>query len=412
MLIHYVTKITAILALLMSVSVASAQQERKLSWSDIESAIERHPALKLIEGETAAAEAEIGISRQYPNPELGASIGQGRSLDGSETALIWGIELEIPIDAPGAYLNETEAAQAGYQAAKYDASARRLEILRQLKGLFFRIVIGQELLRVQNESLDQVDRLVQVARLRVDQGEARPMEVARLEIEQEKLQADAFAAGKQLAAFRANLNLWLGGKLPDDFEVESDWRTLPDIPDLSVVVENARKRHPSLLAAARRIVASEAQTRAERHRLFPEIKLGGFYDRELDAHNYGGMLTIELPLWNWNRGGIAKARADESATRHRRELAEHELISAIQQAQAAASQAIERARRYAESILPKARHTGEALDAMYRVGETNIIDVLDTRRNLIETETDMLAAFNEGWLAYLDLITLMGGDHE
>ncbi len=49
---------------------------------------------------------------------------------------------------------------------------------------------------------------------------------------------------------------------------------------------------------------------------------------------------------------------------------------------------------------------------MYRLGETDIIDVLDAHRSLIETEADMLAAFNEGWLAYLDLVALMGGDHE
>lgn len=402
----------ATLVWLGSAFAANAQQADALRWSDIEAAINKHPAMRLAQDEVAVAKAQIGVSRQYPNPEISASLGQGRAFDGSETALIWGIELEIPIDAPGSYLNEKEAAKAGYKAAEYETAARRLEIYRQLKGLFYRIAIGQEQQKVQNESLLQLKRLVEVAGLRVDQGEARPMEVARLEIELEKLQSDVAAEKENLNAIRSNLNLWLGDKLPMDFKVEVTWRDLPEIPQLKSIIHQVLKLHPSLLAAGQRVTASKALTRAERNRLLPDIKLGGFYDREMDAHNYGGMLSIELPLWNWNRGSISKARAEESAARNEQELAQKELIASVQGAHAAANLAIKRARRYAERILPMARKIGEELEAMYRVGEMDIIDVLDSRRSLIETETDMLAAFKDGWLAYLDLVALMGGDNE
>lgn len=407
-----ITVFIALLSMLALCPAAFGQSDSVLRWTDIESAIDRHPAMKLAEDQAAAAEAEIGVSRQYPNPEVGTSIGQGRAIDGSEEALIWGIELQIPIDAPGAYLNETEAARAGHQAAKFEAAARKLEVVRKLKGLFHRIAIGQERLRIQRENVSQLERLVEVAHARVKSGQARPMEAARLEIVLEAQQADLNAFEKTLESLRKNLNVWLGGKLPSDYVVSFEWRALPRIPENDELMQLMLSNHPTMRAAAQRILASEATVRAERHRLFPTMSLGGFYDRELDSHNYGGMLSIELPLWNWNQGGIAKAKAMESAARHQRDLTERELQVAFTETQAVARQAIDRARRYADVIIPKTRETAKALEAMYRMGEADIMDLLDARRTLTETETRTLAAFESAWLSYLDLITLTGGEYE
>ena len=407
-----ITVFITVLAVLVLSPAAFGQSDSHLRWSDIESAIDKHPAMKLTEDQIAAAKAEIGVSRQYPNPEIGTSIGQGRSIDGSKEALIWGIELQIPIDAPGAYLNETQAARAGLQVAKFEAAARRLEVVRKMKGLFYRIAIGQERLRVQQENVSQLERLVEVAQTRVENGEARPMEAARLEIVLEAQLADLSAVKKTLESLRENLNVWLGGNLPPGYVVFFDWGELPRIPVSDALLGRVLSNHPVIRAAAQRILASEATLRAERHRLFPGMSIGGFYDRELDAHNYGGLLSIELPLWNWNQGGIAKAKAMESAAHHERELAEKELQAAFTETHATAVQTIERARRYAEIIIPKTRRTAENLEAMYRVGEADIMDLLDARRTLTETETQSLAAFESAWLAYLDLTTLTGGEHE
>ncbi len=407
-----ITAVIAVLAMFTLSPAAFGQSDNLLRWSDIESAIDKHPAMKLAEDQAAQAEAEIGVSDQYPNPEVGISLGQGRSIDGSDEALIWGIELQIPIDAPGAYLNDTEAARAGLQAAKFDAVARRLEVVRKLKGLFFRIAIGQEQLRVQQENVSQLERLVEVAQMRVEKGEARPMEAARLEIVLEAQRVDLTTLEKTLESLRENLNVWLGGNLPPGYVVSFDWGKLPRIPDSDVLLGRVLSNHPVVQAASQRILASKATVRAERHRLLPTMNLGGFYDRELDAHNYGGMLSIELPLWNWNQGGIAKAKAMESAALHERELAEKELQADLAEAHAVAFQAIERARRYAEIITPQAHQTAETVEAMYRVGEAGIMDLLDARRTLTETETKTLAAFEGAWLSYLDLITLTGGEIE
>ncbi len=409
---HIVTLCIAAFLLTFGVQAPHAQEASVLRWSDIEAAIDRHPTMKRATAQTDAAQAEIGVSRQYPNPEIGASIGQGRANDGSESGLVWGIELEIPIDAPGAYLNETEAAQAGHQAARAEVLVRRLQVERDLKTLFLSIAFGQERLQLKEENVARLTKLVDIARLRVTQGEARPMEATRLEIELEKEKLERASVKRELDAQRDSLNLWMGGKLPAEYSISFAWKELPTLPERNHMFEHTQRNHPELRSAALHIKAAAAHTRAERHELFPNMSIGGFYDRELDAYNYGGMLSIELPLWNWNRGGIAKARAEERIARHEREVIERELRSTTLLAYAKAEEAILRARRFADSILPKARQAAEEFAAMYRVGETGLVDLLDTRRERNQLETDMLAAFEAGWLAHLELITLLGGDHE
>jgi len=400
------------IVLILKANIVLAEESVVLKLEDLVKVVDQHPALKIANTNTKIAEAEIGITRQYPNPEISASIGVGRAIDSSDSALIWGVELEIPIDAPGAYVKQTAAAKEKFRAEKYLVLAKRIEILRQIKGIGFKVAIGQEMLRVKKDSMEQILKLVEIAKLRVQHGEARAVEVARLEIEKEKMLAEVVAFEKNLLAMKSNLNLWFGGKFPTTFEVEANWKDFPSLISVEDAVQLAKDQHPSIKASKLKINAAIKNTKAEKHLLMPEMKLGAFYGRELDAHNYGGMLSVELPVWNWQSGSIAKAQAEELAARYRKTLLERELVEDIQTVHAEASQSIGRAKRYSERILPIAKKNVEDIEAMYSIGEMDLIDVLDARRNLIETETNMLAAFYQGWLSYLDLMMLMGEENE
>ncbi len=384
------------------------QEQKVVQWADIEVLLDQHPTLLATQSEVDAAKASIRLSRQYPNPEVTASYGRGESLEGDDSAVIWGVEVEIPFDKPGTFINESRAAKANWKAAESEAVMERREVVRQIKALFFQTVIGWERVDSLHRSREQMKQLVETARLRVTHGEAPPTELTRLEIEFEKVDMDFLAARQNLNVVQKSLDIWLGGKLPDVYRVQADWTNLPSLPSLETSMNSIEAEHPELNAAQQRIVAADSLLRAERNRLFPEIKIGGFYDEELDARNFGGMVAIEVPLWNWNIGGMKKARAERSAAKYRKVYLQRELIDSVQQAHTQASQFIERAHRYRDSILPKAKETAKAHERLYKIGETSVMDLLDARRSLIETETEMQDAFLEGWLAYLDLIDLMG----
>ena len=65
---------------------------------------------------------------------------------------------------------------------------------------------------------------------------------------------------------------------------------------------------------------------------------------------------------------------------------------------------------YRQVILPKSRDAANGLERMYQVGEVGILDILDARRELIQTEMEMLASTLDYRLALTDLNALIGGE--
>jgi outer membrane protein, heavy metal efflux system len=397
-----------ILAVCLIPTPGFCQEPQVVQWADIEALLDQHPTLAATQSEVDAAKAGIRLSRQYPNPEVGVSYGRAEALEGDESAIVWGVEVEIPIDKPGTYINESRASKANWKAAKSEAVMARRGVVRQIKALFFQASIGWERVDSLHQSREQMKQLVDTARLRVTHGEAPPTELTRLEIEFEKVDMDFIEAKQKLGGIHKSLDIWLGGKLPDLYRVQADWTKLPSLPNLETTLNSIEAEHPELYAAKQRILAANSYLRVERNRLLPDLKIGGFYDVELDARAYGGMVAMEVPLWNWNIGGMKKAKAERSAAKHRKVYVIRKLIDSVQEEYTQSSLLIERARRYRDSIVPKARETAKAHERLYKLGETSVMDLLDARRSLIETETEMQDAFLEGWLAYLNLIALIG----
>ena len=397
-----------ILAICLAPAGGLAQEQPVVLWADAKALLDQHPTLLATQADLEAAKAEIRMSRQYPNPAVGGSYGIAHAMEGDESEPVWGVEVEVPIDKPGTYINETRAAKANYQAAKSQAVMTQRAVLYQVKFAFFKTALAWEKRASLGQSRDRMAQLVQVARMRVDHGEAPPTELLRLEIELEKTEADFASAKQELLTCSKNLDLWLGGGLPEGYRAKVEWEDLPELENLESVMKNAQQDHPQLAAAQNHVEASKALYKVEKNRLFPELGIGGFYEKELDAKAYGGMVTVEVPLWNWNVGGMKTAKAKLKSAKFQKTNTERQLIQSIRESHAQASLAIAKALRYRDAILPKAREVANAGERLYQIGETSVMDLIDSRRSLAENETEMHEAYLDGWQAYFNLLTLIG----
>lgn len=411
---HVFAALTAIVCVVVSLpNPPAAQQRMVVRWSDVKKSIDKHPALRVAGERVSLAEAEVKVARQYPNPTVELEAGQARSLDGSDTAPLLGVALTFPLQSPGIYTNEAAGRRAEAEAAGYEAADARLEAVRQLRALFLGIAADQALAGMLAESRTQLKKLVEVAEARVHAGEARPMDLARLEIELDRLDIRMEGTVEEASARRRILSTWLGEAYPENFEVDMDIFALPSLEAMDDLWDRAQKSHPEILAAALRTRASALSIKAEKHKGAPEMSLGGFYDRELDSQNFGGKLGITLPVWNRNSGGVARARAAQKLAERTEALARVELKTALLEAFASVKSSRARALGYKERILPKVRKTADDLTQMYRLGEVGVMDILDARRSLADAQTELLEALREAQLAHLELHILIGGDgHE
>ncbi|MBD3335541.1 MAG: hypothetical protein GF355_08490 [Candidatus Eisenbacteria bacterium] len=379
-----------------------------IDWNDIEEQLDAHPALSAAAAAVETAAGERAAAGQYPNPELGLEYGRAEPHEGDGGA-VWGVELGVPILSWGSYRGGIRAAAAELDAARQEAAAQRRTVRRQLKGLFWKLIHAQSRMEALDRSQTNLSQLVSLGRLRVERGEARPLEVTRLEIELARVDIDVATTREDLADKRRRLNLWLGSPWPDSFRVAAELTELPRIPSAEAELLAAAREHPEVMAASHRIDAADARVQEQRWKRLPDLSVGGFYEEDLEDHGMGVTLGLSLPVWNWNSGAIQRAQAAEKRARYQYELTQRRIQTAIEENRTQAAAAAASARSLRDIVLPKARDAAETLERMYQVGEVGVMDLIDARRSLIAVELEMLAACRDAQLANEDLQLLIGG---
>jgi cobalt-zinc-cadmium efflux system outer membrane protein len=409
---------TASLAVLGALTIASpiagaADEIPTLRWEDVEAALDRHPGARVADREAEVAAGEVAAARQLPNPTVEIGAGRAEALEEEGEADVWEVSVLQPLPWPGPRGGAIAAAEAEREAARAEAAVARRQIQLEMAENFWHLVHDQERLGMLEESLGRLDELVDVARRRVELGEARPMERDRLEIERARMGSRVDEVRAEAGVHRQLLRLWLAPDAPPRFRAEGDLDALPPLPPLDGALGTARSRHPGIAATEHRARAAASRLRAERAARFPELAVGVYREEELDARTWGGAIEVSLPLWSLNRGGIARARAATDAAELRRDLWATELEASVRETHAEATIAYEKVRSLRDVILPKARETTTALEKMYQVGEIDVMDVLDARRSRIEIESELLGALLDSRLAALRLHALTGEiDHD
>ncbi len=395
----------------------SAPSADVVTWAEVRSLVDNDPGSRIAQGRIDLAASELADARRYPNPEVSVRYGRGEPEDEREDdGAVWGVEAEVPIEWIGTRVHRSKSARLGADAASLEARADRLAILHELRSLFVEVAHDQALIDELRAGLVHHDAARDAVRLRVETGDARPIELARMdtslaEARSELREVEAAAAGRRAAlAARLGRDGARGGAR--DLRVSLDLRERPSVPTLDEALAKADAGSPLLKALETRTLQADAQTAAERNAAFPELGVGGFYDAEIDSRSYGGLVTLEVPLWNWNRAGVRRARAErESAVWRARQdqravrervVALHERLSAL-----------DRNVRESESeIVPKSREILRSLEIAYRAGELGLLDVLDARRESIRLATAYLASLAEYHLLLSELHTLLGdADH-
>ncbi|MBU4329495.1 MAG: TolC family protein, partial [Acidobacteria bacterium] len=118
----------------------------------------------------------------------------------------------------------------------------------------------------------------------------------------------------------------------------------------------------------------------ERWSLFPGFSLSGFSNRELDGTNAGIGVSLELPLWNQNKAGVA--RADSLLRKAEQELRSTTrlIIDGIKMAYAHLMLAERTISLYDSGLLQQVEQSLRLADISYREGEISLMDYLDSQR--------------------------------
>ncbi len=367
--------------------------------------------LKRLESEISALKGAAIQAGLLPNPEIGTEVenfaGQGdmNGFDSAETTIYLSQLIETGFKRDKRHriaLSEKDLAVKDYEIA-------RLDLMAAASRAFIRVLSAQELYELDQALVQVAEKTAAVIDERVAAGKVSPVEKTRTLIELAAARNEAMQAQRELNASREELSSYWGDKqvffkrAAGDLEVISE----PQSPEkLIKMLDNS----PYISKWDSEIARKSAELELARAKSIPDISLSAgvrnFQETDDNAFVFG--ITVPIPVFDRNQGGVMEASARlESARYSRREAVislKSRLLSGLQRLRAAYSQASVLKR----DIMPQAQAAYQATEQGYMEGKFNLMQLLDAQRTLFNVKRQYIAALEDYHLIRTEIEGLTG----
>jgi len=366
-----------------------------------------HPKLR---GALAAVEAARGKAvqaRLYPNPMVAAGSPQ---IAGSDSQ--WNGFATQDIVTAGKLRLSQQAALREVQKAEYELIRARFDVLRDVRGSFYALLVAQRRVEIYKQLLDIAQHSYDIGSELMKAGEGTKADVLFWSIERDRAEVRLLNSTVFVETGRRELAAHIGLPRADVGTIEADlFAKLPSF-DLKELQERVVQRNALPQAAAADIARAEWALERAVVEPIPNVNVLGGYQRQVDLppQNQGLLqVMVEVPLFDRNQGTIRSARADIATSRANLRTIELDLATQSADAIARYRTAQRLVSWYEEYIIPKARETVRLTQQLYGQGEVTFLSLLQAQRTLTETELAFVDAQAERWssaVAVADLLQL------
>jgi cobalt-zinc-cadmium efflux system outer membrane protein len=377
--------------------------------SYVQAVLRSHPAARQAVAADAAAVAERKAGRVFPDPVVGFTWDQASPLDGPKgTETGWSVSQAIPW--PGTFSASVRAADQQAAVFRSEGVATRWELEIEARATFARLLHARAAVGIAGEAEVDALALKDLTARRAELGESREVDRIKTEVEWLRQQRTRRSLEREADAVEAILRNVAVEPLPRPMALAGELpHPLPpvDADDLRARLALA---NPRLLAAQATAARETALASTARRGRVPDLEVTWFRDKELDKTANGLQLGVKLPLWNANRGAIARAEASAALAAAGAARTLLDLTSALERARQELDVASAQAEILEERILPAAARSLELARFSYQEGETSLLDLLDAQRTFRETQREALASRLALALALADVRRLVGPD--
>ena len=357
-------------------------------------AFERNWDLLAAKSGIDAAQAQLIVAREFPNPtasistakigdrESGTSMGNGlweRNYD-SIAAVSQLIEIG------GKRHDRQLAARAGVtgaRAAFFDA--RRLLDQGVTKAYVAAVLAGDNA-RILNESAGYLRHEADLAEVKFRAGAISDSDKKQIEISAEQFELQARSADAAAAQARIAVEILLGEKQP-----QGNWTPANSLDRLSTTPPTGTNElrpqveRPDVIVADANLKSSVANLKLQNAMRIPDptISIGGEHNPPgggppVDTLNIG--VSFPLPLWNRNGGEIKAAEAARAQAELALEKAQAQVQADIANAGSEYDEAAQRWQRYRDQTVPKSAKVRESVAFAYEKGGASLVDLLEAER--------------------------------
>ena len=346
----------------------------------------------------AAVKASEGAALQaglLPNPEIGAEVenfaGQGAmsGFDSVETTVYLSQLLELGSKRA----KRSQVARHNTSLALQDYERARLDVLTGASEAFIKVLAAQELADLDRALVRLAERTADVTGERVEAGKVSPVEKTRTLIELATARSEFMRAQSELQAARSLLASYWGREQVQFARVAGDIEAVKAPVAVETLMERLSE-NPDIARWEMTIDRDSAALELARAQAIPDITLNAgvrnFQDTGDNAFVMG--ITVPMPVFDRNQGGVAEAAARLESDRHSRLAtrleAEMMLSALVQRLGAAYAQALS----LRDTIMPGARAAYQTTEEGYREGKFTLMQLLDAQRTLFNVNRQYIDA--------------------
>jgi outer membrane protein, heavy metal efflux system len=377
-------------------------------------ALARNPGLAAFGKERSATEGALLQAGALPNPVLditGDNLHNARKAEAGDRSTT--IQIGQLIELGGKRAARMRAAEAGRDLADWDYEAKRIEILSLVAQRFVDVLAAQQRKRLADEALALARQVSDAAARRVQAGKVSPVEETKARLAQASAEVELEQAKREGIAVRNALGALWANPSPSFENAVGDLEKSLSLPAYEQLAGRVRD-NPELARWSSEIARRQAGVDSERAKAVPDVTLTAGVTRfsQFDDRAYIVGISLPLPLFNRNQGGILEASrrldkaTDESRAAEGRVLTE---LARAYQRLAAIDHEIGTLRTI---LLPGAQTAFDAATKGYQLGKFGFLDVQDAQRTLFQTRTQNLRALADYQRGVSEIERLVGGPLE
>jgi cobalt-zinc-cadmium efflux system outer membrane protein len=387
-------------------------------------AVARNPSLAAAKNEVEAVQGDCLIASRRLNPAVSLEAedfplraNPGSFFNSQEITLRFDYEIETR----GRRQLRTLAANQALEAQKsiYQNQVRRLQL--EVKRAFSSMVLAKSNLEVSRSILEQAERVIDLNRVRLKQGDISALDLNRIEVEKLRFEDDVFQADLMLRNARSTLLALLNapdlsqkvdvvGELPvTDQMAEAG---MPPPEPVEELLRMAFEQRPDVASALQEKRRADTETELQRAIRSPNVTIGGGYKRNLDENALVFGITVPLQIFNRNEGAIVRATAEQRRAANLEAVLRKQIQLEVQQAYNAVEINRQRVEYIRTQHLKKAEDASQVTLASYNFGDATLMDYLDAQRTYRDARRIYNQALFDERISLYELASAVGSGVE
>jgi cobalt-zinc-cadmium efflux system outer membrane protein len=266
-------------------------------------------------------------------------------------------------------------------------------VLTRVAKAFIDVLTDQERVALRKEMVDLAGKVLQTVSARVKAGKVSPIEETRARVAFSANQIALQQARRQLEGSRRQLVTTWGAKTPLFDQAKGRLDTLKPVPSIGKL-KDLISQNPDIARWTTEMEQRNANLALARAKKIPDptVSLGGKHYSELGENAFVFSISIPIPFFDRNQGGISKARERVSKAREERKAADVRVFWRLSEAYRSLSSAYSEALGLKNQVLPGASAAFKALRKGYRQGKFDYLSLLDAQRTLFEAKGQYIEA--------------------